>query len=667
VKYRADIDGLRAIAVVPVVLFHAGVSGFSGGFVGVDIFFVISGYLITSIISLEIDDKRFSIFSFYRRRIRRIFPALIVVVSFCIIAGYILLTPNDYESLGQSVIATALFISNLFFWQHTNYFEAPVSENPLLHTWSLAIEEQFYLFYPFILILISTYIRTARTVVIASFGLVSFIVCALMVNYKPSATFYLGPTRVWELFIGGLIALGAMPRITSLIFASVIAISGLSLIIFSVLFYSQSTRFPGLTALAPVLGATFLIWSGMNRRTFIHYLLATRPLKEVGKASYSLYLWHFPLIAFASYSVIGAPSLVVRISLCIAAVVISFISLRFVEQPFRSSVRLESVDKLVLSALLSMALICGIGVVIAVSGGVRGRMDSASIRILDAEEDKYRHHIECMSLGSKIVPPDEACELGYLGAVPHLLLWGDSHAMVTATALEQSAKSHKAAFLFAASVDCPIGLNFSIDPDTGPPFVSTAAYRYCGEYNKQMIKLALGNPGIQAVVLSSRWTNWRIGEPGAKSENPVDIRLRSAEGVAKSPLENRSIFFSGFEALVKILTESGKTVWIVGPLPEPLSRIPKALYVEHFGLDDTNLNVSAREFRRRHKVIMAEFARLAATYPVKFIWPHRVLCDKLQCRVVDDGKPLFLDDNHLTVYAARKTSSLYDEVFDDFK
>jgi len=183
-----------------------------------------------------------------------------------------------------------------------------------------------------------------------------------------------------------------------------------------------------------------------------------------------------------------------------------------------------------------------------------------------------------------------------------------------------------------------------------------------------MLKLALGNPGIQAVVLSSRWTNWRIGEPAAKSESAVDIRLRSAESVAKSPLENRSIFFSGFEALVKILTESGKTVWIVGPLPEPLSRIPRALYIEHIGLDNTNLNVSMCQFRRRHKVIMAEFARLAATYnPVKFIWPHLVLCDTLQCGVVDDGKPLFLDDNHLTVYAAKKTSLLYDEIFDDLK
>ena len=242
-----------------------------------------------------------------------------------------------------------------------------------------------------------------------------------------------------------------------------------------------------------------------------------------------------------------------------------------------------------------------------------------------------------------------------------------SHAMVTATALEQSAKSHKAAFLFAASVDCPIGLNFSIDPDTGPPFVSTPAYRYCGEYNPQMLKLALGDPEIKAVILSSRWSNWRIGEPGTKSETPVDIRLRSGEGVAKSPLENRSIFFRGFEALVKTLTESGKTVWIVGPLPEPSSRIPRALYIEHIGLDDTNLNVSMCEFRRRHKVIMAEFAHLGATYPVKFIWPHRVFCDTLQCSVVEDGEPLFLDDNHLTVYAAKKTSSLYDKVFDDLK
>jgi peptidoglycan/LPS O-acetylase OafA/YrhL len=206
-RYRADIDGLRAVAVVPVVLFHAGSSIFRGGYIGVDVFFVISGYLITSVIKTEINSKTFSIAAFYQRRIRRIFPALVVVILFCLVAGFVLLTPADYLSLGKSAIATAFFVSNIFFWQQSNYFDTPATEKPLLHTWSLSIEEQFYLFYPWFIIFCSRFSQQFRNLTILIVCLLSFAASAMLVYVKPSATFYLGPTRAWELLFGGLIAL----------------------------------------------------------------------------------------------------------------------------------------------------------------------------------------------------------------------------------------------------------------------------------------------------------------------------------------------------------------------------------------------------------------------------------------------------------------------------
>ena len=331
--YRADIDGLRAVAVIPVVLFHAGVPGFGGGFVGVDIFFVISGFLITSIIASEIDTGRFSIARFYQRRIRRIFPALIVVMAFSILAGFLLLTPGDLLTLGESVIATSLFVSNIFFWQHASYFAAPLHENPLLHTWSLSIEEQFYLFYPLFLYVISRLWRPGRNILVLLGCLASFGLCAVLVYYKQSAAFYLGPTRAWELLVGGLIALGAIPRARSPLTANGTAVAGLVLIGLSVFFYSATTRFPGLTALPPVLGAALIIWGGQHQNTIVHRLLSTDPFTLVGKASYSLYLWHFPLFAFSSYVKVKELGAVPIVALCALSFLLSLVSLYFVERP----------------------------------------------------------------------------------------------------------------------------------------------------------------------------------------------------------------------------------------------------------------------------------------------------------------------------------------------
>lgn len=284
--YRADIDGLRALAVVPVVAFHAGLPAVGGGYVGVDIFFVISGYLITSIITSEIDAGHFSLATFYQRRVRRIFPALITVLIFCSIAGYLLMTPDDYKMLGQSAVATTLFVSNIFFWRQTNYFDAPVSENPLLHTWSLAIEEQFYLFYPLLLMLVARYWPNLRKPIIVILCLLSFVLGLWLLALKPSATFYLGPTRFWELLVGGLVAISLIPTSANKKTNLLVASFGLAMIGYAVFYYTAVTRFPGAAALLPVLGAAALIWSGSGEATAVHRLLGARPVVALGKASY---------------------------------------------------------------------------------------------------------------------------------------------------------------------------------------------------------------------------------------------------------------------------------------------------------------------------------------------------------------------------------------------
>lgn len=660
-QYRPDIDGLRAVAVVPVVLFHAGASIFGGGYVGVDVFFVISGYLITSIIASEIDVGSFSIAIFYQRRIRRIFPALIAVLLFCITVGYFILTPRDYQNLGESILAASLFVSNIFFWKATGYFSAPSSEMPLLHTWSLAIEEQFYVFFPIFLYILSRYFSRVRNRAVIAVCVASFVVATILINYKPSATFFLGFSRAWELLIGCLIALGAIRPVRSAVVNYASALFGLVCVVVPMFMYSASTTFPGVSALPPVVGTGLLIWSGQNR-TPIHSLLSTRPFVAIGKASYSLYLWHFPLLAFGKYLTLRQVGAYTTAAICVASLTISFLSLQFIERPFRRPSRPVRVGRLVTVAVTVMVLVTISGGAVYFNNGLPERLDAAAKQLIAAEDDVHKHHLECMSV-ERIVTPQHACHLGAGNAVPSVLLWGDSHAAVTATALQFAAARHGASFLFAASVDCPIGIGFSISIRGAPAFVNTPGYKYCGHYNADMLKLALQNQNIKTVVLSSRWTNWRIGEPGALDEKPVDIRLKDSAGAAISAQDNKRIFAAGFESLIKRLTAAGKTVWIVGPIPLPNVRVPQALFVKRFGLVKLKLDINYNAFQAQNAWILSFFERVARDYPVQFIWPDVALCHQGVCKVSDEGRPLYFDDNHLSVFGAEKTSYLYDVIF----
>jgi hypothetical protein len=517
------------------------------------------------------------------------------------------------------------------------------------------------------LVLISKGSHKIRNAAILSVGLFSLIACVGLVFYKPSATFFLGPTRAWELLVGGIIAMGLIPRSEHRALNVVASLVGLICITYGIVFYSSSMRYPGYAALAPVVGAALLIWSGQTDKMAVHQLLATTPFVALGQASYSLYLWHFPLFAYFEYVTLGKIGTIPTAEICALSLVAAFLSLRLVERPFRFPTQKATVPRLVMTAIFAMAALVGTGAYIQFSGGVPSRMDAVSANYLNAELDKFRHHHECLSLEDKIVRPANACVLGTVGVRPTVLLWGDSHAMVTATALEHAALKNNAAFLFAASVDCPIGIGFSIDPKIGPAFVATPGYQYCEKYNSSMLKIALDNPDIKSVVLSSRWTNWHVGEPGSPSEGRVDIRLQDDAGVAGSLEANKAIFIRGFDRLLHSLTLAGKTVWIVGPVPEASVRVPKALYIKHIGFDSSNIDIPMSSFWSRNKTILSIFSDMARKYAVKFVWPQHLLCNNATCSVSEGGNAIYLDDNHLSVYGALKTAPLYDKVFSSLR
>ena len=337
-KYRAEIDGLRALAVLPVILFHAGFETFSGGFVGVDVFFVISGYLITTIILIDLDHGQFSLLNFYERRIRRIIPALFLVMLVCILFAWFWLLPVDMKDFSQSLVAVSVFASNILFWQESGYFDTAADLKPLLHTWSLGVEEQFYVLYPLLLMYLWWLGRRWLAAVLLGLFFVSLTAAQWASNAMPTAGFYLLPTRGWELLLGAFVAFylsradrsGFSVRLSE--FAGCL---GVILILYSIFVFSEGTPFPGLYALVPTVG-TLLVILFASQRTVVGQFLGSRVFVGIGLISYSAYLWHQPLFAFARHRSLTEPDLFLYALLSVAALVLAYLSWRFVELPIRN-------------------------------------------------------------------------------------------------------------------------------------------------------------------------------------------------------------------------------------------------------------------------------------------------------------------------------------------
>ena len=357
-KYRAEIDGLRALAVIPVIFFHAGFELFNGGFVGVDVFFVISGYLITTILIEDIENKRFSIIHFYERRARRILPALFFVMLVCIPLAWLWMLPSQMKDFSQSLVAVSLFASNILFWWKSGYFDADSEEMPLLHTWSLAVEEQYYLLFPVFLMLAWRFGKHRVFWMIIGVAIISLLLSEWGWRNEATANFYLAPTRVWELLAGAIAAF--MVQKNGIQNNNFLAALGLTAIIFSIFAYDQSTPFPSLYTLVPVLGAVLLVLYA-HQTTFTARLLSTRLCVAIGLISYSAYLWHQPLFAFARVMQISAPTKIVMLCLSLMSIALAYFTWLFVENYFRNKDKVGQ-KTIFVTAFLGMFFFSALGV-----------------------------------------------------------------------------------------------------------------------------------------------------------------------------------------------------------------------------------------------------------------------------------------------------------------
>ncbi|WP_107688924.1 acyltransferase family protein [Neisseria wadsworthii] len=378
-KYRSEIDGLRAIAVVSVILFHAGLPFLSGGYVGVDIFFVISGYLISTIIFDEVEQKKFSFITFYERRARRIVPALSLIMLCSIVPAYLLLQPSDLISFGNSLIAIPIFLSNVLFWSERGYFGAAAELKPLIHTWSLAVEEQFYLLYPIFVIAIFKWFRKYLAAILIACLILSLAASYYVTRLHFETGFFLPFTRAWEMLFGGMAALLIRNRIIEKypFNGTVASFIGLAMMCYAIFAFDDKTLFPGIAAAIPVIG-TFLVLISPQQNNLVHKFLANKVFVFLGLTSYSLYLWHQPIFAYISYMQLGHGWLYASI---IPVVILSAISYKWVETPFRNK-QLMTRKTVFSFALITSVFFIVAGGIIVLNKGFVNRYNEADQKIL---------------------------------------------------------------------------------------------------------------------------------------------------------------------------------------------------------------------------------------------------------------------------------------------
>ena len=636
IGYRPEIDGLRAVAVLSVIFYHAGLPGFSGGYVGVDIFFVISGFLITSIISREIAAGSFTFAKFYERRIRRILPALFFVTATSTFLAWFILSPGQLKDFGQSLVATMGFAANIYFFLTSGYFSPDVETLPMIHMWSLAVEEQFYLLFPVLLIVLWKIGRDVIHWILPILFMGSLSLCIWNESRDPVANFYLAHYRAWELMIGSIIALRAS-RIDHW-FAHRHAtrqscqLAGLILIAGGIALLDSDTPFPGKYAIAPVFGTALLIAS-IAAAGPARWLLSLRPMVLVGLISYSAYLWHQPLFAFMRVYSGHLLSPIVKAAIILVALGAAWLSWRFVEQPFRDRKFLKRAQIFVF-AVAGTGVIALVGLAFHLANGVPARFD-ARTRALASTMEVSPMRNKCHTDGLNYRKPETACV--YPAKRASWALFGDSHAIEIGQALAERLGPKGEGVVHLTFSGCPPALTF----DSQNPG--------CAAWTREASDWLMARKDVNNVLLVYRHNFYLLGDqtqvyPGLGGKHANFLPNASAK-------EAEAAYARGFSTLVDKFLAAGKKVYILAPIPELPVHVERFIFSHDPKMIEQPISLEWN--RKRGAQARSILAQQAGKPGVTVLDPMDGLCEKTSCRMVANGKTLYFDDNHPSMYGAR--------------
>jgi len=630
--YRAEIDGLRALAVVPVILFHAEFEIFSGGFVGVDVFLVISGYLITTILINDIENNRFSIVGFYERRARRILPALFFVILVSIPIAWLWMIPSQMKDFSQSLVAVSLFVSNISFWLESSYFGATAKEMPMLHTWSLAVEEQYYVFFPIFLVLAWRFGKHSVFWMIVLFAAISLALSEWGWRNTETANFYLTPTRVWELFSGSIAAFVVHKR--GVRANNILSSLGLAAIIFAIFIYDENTPSPSVYTLIPVIGAVLLVMYA-DKKTIAARILSTKVFVGIGLISYSAYLWHQPLFAFSRIRSTETPGMVLMLFLSVTTFGVAVLCWKFIEQPFRNK---ENFSRLSIFSLSTVMLIGTVffGILGYAQNGFENRVPNLVKEIEIAGVDAK---LSCTKTQF------HKCVIGSDTANTSVALLGDSHATRYGSGLSDVIQDVNLSIAVYSRIWCAPLLEWKATVG----FNGNSCYPYM---TKALLNIAEDN-SIKTVILAAEWSNYTNGYR-------FDSTLTTYSYADNENFEignNATQFNEAFLQTINRLVAADKKIIIVEPVPEYEYNVPIALAksVLFKGVSQSK-PLTIDEYRTWNFDFFSSLEKVSSDAVTKFEVKKK-FCDDTNCLPYDSkGLPLYSDSNHLSSLGLQKVS-----------
>ena len=636
--YRPDIDGLRALAVIAVILFHSGIPGFDGGYVGVDVFFVISGYLITQLLEESRDESaRHMLATFYVRRMRRILPALLATCLVTAIVGAALFAPHELVNVGKYLAATPVLLSNVATWSEGGgYFEPDVRQLPLAHLWSISVEEQFYLIYPLLLIAITRYRLPYRRLALGVLASISLVLCIWVSHYKPGANYFFAPTRAWELLLGATLAIGGTPRIGHRIVSEGLAVAGLLGIAIVVHVYTAQTLYPGTATILPCLATVALLTTGSRQPSLVNRMLSWPPLVFVGLISYSLYLWHQPLLTFVGYYRIAPLTPAETAVPLAAALLVAAASWRLIERPVRARTFMKSTRMLLVGAGVGSTGILVAGLVLWNSDGFPQRFppETRGLIVSNFATPEIVRCVEDLSLEQ--VSAGRVCNFGPSDTSPKVLVWGDSHAMALMPAINALAKAHGMHAYMVGKYNC-----LPLFAPPSPTRIDPGMDRYgCASFNAAVLE-AIARLEPELIILDGAWAN-----PEAPPHVP-DIA-------------------AGIEQTVGRVGDHSRSFCVVFAVPKLKYSVSHALLVAHRRhIPDDFLRLSRADALGQHRDMERDVRAIAQRNRIKVVDPKDALCATDSCLYKTDDQSLYFDDSHLSAYGAMYVARTLEPCFAD--
>ena len=615
-------------------------------------------------------NQRFSLLRFYQSRIKRIFPALFVMLALSTAFTLVFFAPKDLLDYGKSLLAASGFLSNIYFWTAIDYFAGPAEFKPLLHTWSLAVEEQFYMFFPLILVGLYKLRNSLHALFLFLFllAIASFSYCIYLSYTEASTAYYWAPSRAWQFLTGSLLAIGAMLRSDKIFdprlheFAGGI---GLILIVYSTATFNKDTLFPGYAALLPTFGAALIIFGGYSQDNWVARLLGFKPVVWIGLNSYSLYLYHWPAFVFAKYLALDHLTHEQTTLTLVICFVLAYLSYRFVELPIRRS-SIKSSKTIFASGALVTFLGIGVGLLLYLNHGFPERFKNGVFKESIAEQEKQFEFQQCYVFSAEPGHGNDQCKLGADNTEPSFVIWGDSHAHTLQPAVSAAAKENGISGHLVIRTTCP--------PLIG---VDRIGRDFCSKFNEEMVQKLASRPDIKTVIFSARWAiateHTRYKAEGGDSV-PLFV-LEEAMGVYPNELRIKqsiqdkiTLFEAGLRRTTDALTQQGKQVIFVEQIPEIGYNVPMVIASsERLDRDIRQFEPTLEEYKQRNRNSSFVMREIAEQENVSILPIKDIFCDEQSCKFIIKNRAIYGDNNHINVFGAQLLTKRFSELFSSLK